>query len=104
MKITSLFPLTILHLFLYHRLYLMQCNSHIIRLNKVAPVAVGLAAAGIKVVLLYLVPNSDNLLGNGGNILRLYNNFPAQVLSFFIRLNKVKLKAYCIPLPACIMV
>src|SRR5512138_1098705 len=75
----------------------MQCNSQIISLYKIAPMAIRLAAADVKVTILDLLPNGSYLLTYSFNISRSNNQLFFLVSFLFIGFDKIKLSAYYSP-------
>src|SRR5207302_11162624 len=89
------FQKTPLHFFFL--LQFMKRNSEFICLYKIAPVAIILAATGVKLFALNLHPHVFNLLFyevnvNGGN-----RNFFFAILLLFIGFNKIKFNSGYVP-------
>ncbi len=59
--------------------------------------AIFFTAARIKIMILYLFPNSFDLLTNRINIALCNKNFFLSVTLFFVRFDKIKFSAYHFP-------
>src|SRR5687768_12916816 len=71
----------------------MQGNCKVIGFNKTAPMAIGVAAANIKIPVLDLLPDGNYLLGYCFQIGRSDQQFFFSVGFLFIRFNKIKFSA-----------
>src|SRR6202020_2015287 len=73
-------------------------NGQVIGLYEITPMTVRLAAAGIELPVLDLIPGPDDLFGDGGRVFRIDQDLYFTVFLFLIRLYKIKLRTGNLPI------